>query len=124
MRPFAPIAAVATLLLTIAHASRAAADENYESWPKLVNPFPSTGGNGVMIDGYNPVVANGKCTTDFTAKIPDGTVYRNTVEFTATSTQGGILCDNGKWRSLESDAAGTTPFRVFIKDGIVRRPPE
>ena len=35
-------------------------------------------------------------------------------------TQGGILCTNGKWRSKGGAATGTTPFRVFIKNGIRR----
>jgi hypothetical protein len=37
--------------------------------------------------------------------------------------QGGILCTNGKWRSKDGSASGTTPFRVFLKDGVVRRSP-
>jgi hypothetical protein len=37
--------------------------------------------------------------------------------------QGGILCTNGKWRAVDGSASGTTPFRMFIKDGVVRRAP-
>ena len=37
--------------------------------------------------------------------------------------QGGTLCDNGKWRAKDGSATGTTPFRVFAKDGGVRRSP-
>ena len=73
-----------------------------------------------MIHDYDPVVAGGTCTTLFRAIEPNGTVYRNSIVFDAVATQGGVLCTNGKWRSLDSDAAGTTPFRVFIKDGIRR----
>ena len=96
---------------------------DYARWPPLVNPFESTGGGGVMIDGYDPVVANGHCTTDFTARLPDGAVYSNSVVFDAVPRQGGILCTNGRWRAKDGSASGTTPFEVFVKDGIVRRPP-
>jgi hypothetical protein len=37
--------------------------------------------------------------------------------------QGGTLCTNGKWRAADGSASGTTPFRVFIKDGVKRRSP-
>ncbi len=100
------------------------AQENYESWPVLVQPFPSTGGGGIMIGGYDPVISGDKCVTPFTATTPDGTVYRNIVEFRATPTQGGVLCDDGKWRSADGSASGTTPFRVFVKNGVMRRPPD
>ncbi len=55
----------------------AAAQENYESWEPLKDPFPSTGGGGIMIGGYRPVVMGDKCRTDFTATEPGGTVYYN-----------------------------------------------
>ena len=100
-----------------------AAEENYANWAPLKNPFPSTGGGGIMIDGYNPVIKDGKCLTDFTATEPSGKIYYNTVEFEVVETQGGILCTNGKWRALDGSMSGTTPFRMFIKDGIVRRAP-
>ena len=76
-----------------------------------------------MIGGYDPVVTGGKCATDFTATEPNGTVYYNSVEFDAVPTAGGILCMNGKWRSRDGSATGTTPFRVFIKDGVKRASP-
>jgi hypothetical protein len=94
--------------------------EAYESWPVLADPFPSTGGGGIMIHDYDPVVAGGECTTHFRAIEPNGTVYRNAIVFDAVEAQGGILCTNGRWRSLDSDATGTTPFKVFIKDGVKR----
>jgi hypothetical protein len=37
--------------------------------------------------------------------------------------QGGRLCANGKWRSMDGSATGTTPFRMFFKDGSFRRAP-
>ncbi len=113
-------AASAVLLLAIAGAS---AQESYASWELLENPFESTGGGGIMIGGYDPVIVGDKCRTDFTATEPGGKVYYNKVEFDAVPTQGGTLCTNGKWRAVDGSASGTTPFRVFIKDGVKRRSP-
>lgn len=104
--------------------SEAVAAEDYARWPLLRDPFPSTGGGGVIIGGYDPVVSDGKCRTAFTATTPDGTVYRNAVEFDAVSDQGGILCTNGRWRAADGSASGTTPFRLFIRDGVRRMSPE
>lgn len=101
----------------------AAAQDNYESWPLLQSEFPSTGGGGIIIKGYDPVIAGDKCRTDFTATEPNGTVYYNSVEFDAVPAGGGILCTNGKWRSRDGSATGTTPFRVFVKDGVRRGSP-
>ena len=112
------IFAMAALLATPARAA-----ENFESWAPLKSPFESTGGGGIMIGGYDPVVKGDKCATDFTATEPNGTVYYNSVEFDAVPTDGGILCVNGKWRSRDGSATGTTPFRVFIKDGVKRGSP-
>jgi hypothetical protein len=110
-------------ILTLSASSLSAA-ENYAGWAVLKNPFPSTGGNGIMIDGYNPVIKDGKCLTDFTATDPGGKVYYNTVEFEVVEAVGGVLCTNGKWRALDGSMSGTTPFRMFIKDGVVRRAPD
>lgn len=100
--------------------SGAAAQQNFESWAPLANPFPSTGGGGIMIHDYDPVVANGKCTTNFRAIETNGTVYRNSIVFDAVETQGGVLCTNGRWTSADGSATGKTPFRVFIKGGVKR----
>lgn len=102
-----------------------AADEDFSAWPVLVNPFESTGGGGIMIDGYKPVVTGNTCTTDFSAitPAPDRKVYENSIVFDAVPVQGGILCKDGKWAAKDGSATGTTPFRVFIKDGVVRRSP-
>lgn len=116
-------AALIVAVGSAASAPAALAQEDYGRWPLLRDPFPSTGGGGVMIGGYDPVVAGGKCRTGFTATLPDGTVYRNTVEFDAEPAQGGILCTNGRWRSADDSASGTTPFRVFIRDGFRRMAP-
>ena len=43
------------------------AQENYDSWRLHTPTFPSTGGNGVIIGAYNPVVTGDKCSTDFTS---------------------------------------------------------
>ena len=99
------------------------AEENYGSWAVLKNPFESTGGGGVMIGEYNPVIVGSKCVTNFTATLPDGKVYYNVVEFETVQVQGGTLCTEGKWRARDGSASGTTPFRVFIKDGVTRRSP-
>ena len=99
------------------------AEEDYESWAILKNPFESTGGGGVMIAEYNPVIVGSRCVTNFTATLPDGKVYYNIVEFETVQVQGGTLCTNGAWRARDSSASGTTPFRVFIKDGVTRRSP-
>lgn len=104
-------------------AAAAAADENYERWPLLKNPFESTGGGGIMIDGYDPVIMGKSCVTDFTATDPTGKVYYNRVEFDAVPVSGGVLCTNGRWRSLDGTMSGTTPLRVFIKNGVRRRSP-
>lgn len=116
---FATALAVFTLL-----ALPAAAQENFESWPLMQSSFPSTGGGGIMIGGYDPVVVGNTCVTDFTATEPNGTVYHNSVTFDAVPTAGGILCTNGRWRSRDGSATGTTPFRVFIKDGVRRMAPQ
>ena len=95
---------------------------NYESWPLLRSTFPSTGGNGFVIKGYDPVITSGKCITTFMA-VPPGDnpqVYANVAEFEAVPVQGGILCRNGQWRAFEGGAKGTTPFRFFFKDGVFR----
>ena len=109
--------------LASAAVTRLFAQENYESWEVLKNPFESTGGGGVMIGEYNPVIVGSKCVTNFTATLPDGKVYHNIVEFETVQVQGGTLCTNGAWRARDGSASGTTPFRVFIKDGVTRRSP-
>lgn len=100
-----------------------AAEENYETWNVLKSTFPSTGGGGVIIGEYDPVIIGDKCRTDFTATEPDGKVFYNTVEFDAVPAQGGILCTNGRWRARDGSMSGTTPFRVFFKDGVRRGSP-
>jgi len=121
-----PSLSLRTILIAaavIGLASGAAAQENFESWPLLQRTFPSTGGGGIMIGEYDPVIVGNKCVTDFTATEPGGKVYYNTVEFDAVPTQGGILCTEGKWRARDGSANGTTPYRVFIKDGVRRGSP-
>jgi hypothetical protein len=118
--------AVVAACAIVAFAAPAAwAQENYESWPLLRSTFPSTGGGGIMIKGYDPVISGGKCLTTFMAVEPGANpnVYPNFIEFEATSAQGGTLCQNGKWRSFEGGDSGTTTFRVFFKNGVVRGSP-
>jgi hypothetical protein len=116
-------AAAAVCLQSSLAAAQPVQGENYEAWAPLQDTFESTGGQGVMIKGYDPVINGDKCSTNFTATLPDGKVFYNIVEFDAVPTQGGILCTNGKYRAVDGSASGTTPFRVFFKDGVRRRSP-
>jgi hypothetical protein len=111
---------VGFVFLTI---SGATSQENYESWELMQSTFESTGGGGIIIKGYDPVIVGDKCMTDFTATDPSGKVYYNKVEFETMQVQGGTLCTNGKWQALDGSMSGTTPFRVFFKDGVRRRSP-
>ena len=116
-------AASATIALATSGAS---AQENYDTWPPLKSTFESTGGNGFVIKGYDPVIRpNSTCVTTFMAVAPgpEINVYYNIVEFEAVAVQGGTLCTNGKWRAMDGSASGTTPFRMFFKDGAFRRSP-
>ena len=121
MRALAVLGLGCLLLTTVA----ALAQESYESWPPLNSSFPSTGGGGITIKGYDPVITGGKCVTTFMAVEPgpNPNVYSNVIEFEAVPAQGGTLCQNGKWRAFEGGASGTTPFRVFFKDGVFRGSP-
>ena len=112
-------------LMMLAPLGAAAQDkqENFASWPVLKSTFPSTGGGGVMIKGYDPVIAGGKCVTTFMAAVPPAELYFNVVEYDAVPTQGGTLCTNGQWRSFNGKDSGTTPFRMFFKDGVFRAQP-
>jgi hypothetical protein len=114
-----------SLLCLLFAAPGAVAQESYESWPVLKSSFPSTGGNGITIKGYDPVITGAKCVTTFMAveSGPNPNVYPNVIEFEAVPVQGGTLCQNGKWRAFEGGATGTTPFRVFFKDGVFRGSP-
>ena len=79
----------------------AAAQPNYELWEPLSPRFESTGGTGVMIDGYDPIIAL----------------------FRAVPVQGGIPCTETRWAAMDRSGDGTSPFQVFIRDGISRRSP-
>jgi hypothetical protein len=121
--PRIPTAFVLATALAVFTLTGAKAQEDYEKWAPLQTTFESTGGGGIMIGEYRPVVMGDKCVTNFTATEPGGKVYYNIVEFTATPVQGGTLCADGKWRAVDGSASGTTPLRVFIKDGVARRSP-
>ncbi len=117
------VVAFAFLAIAIAPSpARAQTPEDYASWPLLRSTFPSTGGNGFVIKGYDPVITGGKCVTTFMAVEPGDNpkVYSNVAEFEAVPAQGGTLCRDGKWRAFEGGASGTTPFRFFFKDGVFR----
>ena len=113
---------LAAALMALA-APGVSAEENFESWTVLRSTFPSTGGNGIMIKGYDPVIAGGKCVTTFMAAVPPAEIYFNVVEYDAVPAQGGTLCTNGHWRSFNGKDTGTTPFRMFFKDGVFRAQP-
>lgn len=97
----------------------------FENWPILKSTFPSTSGAGMMIKGYDPVITGAKCVTTFMAVSPDPvpTVYPAYIEFEAVPAQGGTLCTNGNWRMIDGSNSGTTPYRVFFKDGVFRGSP-
>jgi len=117
---------VAALIVGMAAApalAQTAPQENYDTWRLHTPTFGSTGGNGVIIGEYRPVISGDKCSTDFTATLADGKVYYNSVEFDAVPAQGGILCTNGRWRARDGSSSGTTPYRVFFKDGVMRGAP-
>ena len=113
----------AAVIIAVGMAGSAAAQEDFSTWRLHTPTFGSTGGGGVIIGEYNPVIAGDKCTTDFTATLADGKVYYNSVEFDAVPAQGGMLCTNGQWRSFNGKDTGTTPFRMFFKDGVFRAQP-
>lgn len=116
--------ALATAALALM-AALVQAEENYASWPVLKSTFPSTSGGGMMIKGYDPVISKGKCITTFMAVEPgeNPNVYTSLIEFEAVPAQGGTLCQNGKWRAFDGGGSGTTPYRVFFKDGVFRGSP-
>src|SRR6476469_5357043 len=116
------IAVISAALALSAPALAEDKPENFESWPVLKSTFPSTGGGGVMIKGYDPVIVDGKCVTTFMAT-DNGKVFFNLAEFDTVAVQGGTLCTNGKWRAFDNSMAGTTPYRVFFKDGVFRGQP-
>lgn len=99
------------------------AEEDYSAWPLLKSTFPSTGGGGYVIKGYDPVIKGGKCVTTFMASLPPNELYFNVVEYDATPAQGGTLCSNGRWRSFDGKDSGTTPFRMFFRDDAFRGSP-
>ena len=121
MWSFLSLSAAAALALAT---PAALAEEDYAAWETLPRSFPSTGGNGIVIGEYNPVLVGDRCVTRFTATEPNGTVHTNYALFEAVPTAGGgTLCVNGRWRGVEGGSSGTTPLRVFLKDGMVRRSP-
>lgn len=104
-------------------AAGTAADEP-SSWPALRSTFPSTGGGGITIKGYDPVIVGDRCVTTFMAVTPaqPPEVFSNVVEFDAVARDGGLLCTNGRWTSFDGRQKGTTPFQMFYKDGTFRAP--
>jgi hypothetical protein len=113
------------LVFAVLSCAPAANADDMAAWPPLRSTFPSTGGGGIMIKGYDPVVTGNRCITTFMAVTSDATpqVFASVVEFDAVPQDGGLLCTNGRWRSFDGGQSGTTPFRMFLKDGIFRAAP-
>ncbi|MFN3745941.1 MAG: hypothetical protein ACK4TL_14670 [Hyphomicrobiaceae bacterium] len=120
-----PLRLIVAVLLIGPSGGTYAQSEEFERWPTLKSTFPSTGGGGITIKGYDPVISKGKCITTFMAVEggSDPEVYPSLIEFDAIPVAGGILCANGKWRAFDGGASGTTSYRVFFKDGIFRGSP-
>lgn len=118
------LAAGVAAMFTGLIAGVASADE-FAGWVPLKSTFPSTGGGGIMIKGYDPVIVGDKCLTTFMAVEPGDkpNVYPNFIEFEAQAVAGGTLCTNGKWRAFDGGATGTTPFRIYFRDGTFLMPP-
>ena len=118
----------------LALASGAGAQEDYGAWRLHTPTFPSTGGGGVIIGEYKPVIAGDKCTTDFTATLPDGNVYHNSVEFDAVSgarrnaVHEWTLALQGWQRERDHAVSGVLPgwrgARFAISHPIVPRAPQ
>jgi len=98
--------------------------EDFSAWPVLTSTFPSTGGGGYIIKGYDPVISGEKCITTFMATLPPTELYLHVAEYDAVPAQGGTLCTNGRFRSIDGKTSGTTPFRMFFKDGVFRGAPQ
>jgi hypothetical protein len=108
----------------LALAPALAAAEDYARWPLLSPRFESTGGGGIVIDEYRPVVIGDRCVTRFTATTPGGEVYVNYAVFEARPEAGGTLCTDGRWGAADGSATGTTPLVVWLKDGRMHRAPD
>lgn len=110
-------------ILALGLAAPAVADE-HAAWPPHLPRFESTGGGGVIIDEYHPVVIGDRCVTRFTATLPDGRVFANYAVFEARPVAGGVLCTAGRWGAVDGSATGTTPYRVFLGPDGPRRAPD
>jgi hypothetical protein len=98
--------------------------QDVSAWVPLERRFESTGGGGWVIDEYDPVLAEGRCRTNFLALGPGGERVANIAEWEATPVPGGVLCRNGQWRGQDGQGAGTTPLQVFLRaDGARFRSP-
>ena len=125
MRPYRfALIAVLLALAPIAAQAQENAREDFSKWPLLTSTFPSTGGGGYIIKGYDPVISGDKCITTFMATLPPTELYLHVAEYDAVPAQGGTLCTNGRWRSIDGKTSGTTPFRMFFKDGQFRGAPQ
>ena len=86
--PHAQIRTMGLMLCLLAGSDAAAQSDDYANWPPLKSTFPSTGGGGIMIKGYDPVISKGKCVTTFMA-VESGenpAIYPSLIEFEAVAT--------------------------------------
>jgi hypothetical protein len=111
------------LMLALAPAA-ASAQPDPAAWPVLPPRFESTGGGGIVIDEYRPVVIGDRCVTRFTATTPAGEVFVNYALFQAQPLVGGTLCTDGRWGAVDGSATGTTPLVVWLRDGVMHRAPD
>ena len=116
---------IVLLILILPGPLSAQPSEQFADWSILKSTFRSTGGGGITIKGYDPVITGPKCVTTFMAVTAEATpvVSPSYIEFDANAAQGGTLCTNGRWRSFDGGSSGTTPYRVFFKDGTFRGSP-
>lgn len=109
------------LIATLVLAAAPVAAQDFSAWPPLQRRFESTGGGGWIIDRYDPILIGDRCVTAFSAISPSGEEYRNLATFEAVSVPGGTLCINGRFRPEDgSNAGGTTPLRVFLREDGAR----
>jgi hypothetical protein len=114
---------LALLLVTLAAPALADMPDT-TAWPPLERRFESTGGGGWIIDGYDPVLRDGHCVTDFSVTSPQGETFFNEARFAVRPIPGGVLCVAGTWRAKDGLGSGTTPLEVFIRaDGARFRSP-
>jgi hypothetical protein len=108
------VAAATFMVLALPGAQAQEKQENYASWPPLQSTFESTGGNDIMIKGYDPVILRDKCVTTFMAvtPAPDVNVYFNVIEFEATQCKAARSAPTASGARWMEARQASTPFRM------------